>query len=533
MARAPKKAATSEVESTPAAPERAETKPSLIQRLVERLSLPGVEAWSTNVRTVFLNVIFLVAIVVVVPVLISQFSRNEVIIEPIAVPEALLLQGMTPEVAASRVWDGLNDVAKASQSSRETIVALPGSRRVEFSFPDSGFSIESLVFHLRRLFGAYETRIAGEFICSDATCDRTGIRLRLRVVRDRVDLIDLPAMGNRDERKYLADAASGVFSVLDPFVAIAAAAESEPTKATTLARRLIRSRHGDAKWAHNLIGLVRLNDGDMLAAIAEFRAAVALDPEFAPARANLGNTLRVNGDMEGARAEFTVLLEMDPRSVFAIEGFSELALASGNPDEAVRLLAQASDLDPLNPRYPTKAGWILINLGRKAEGLDLVQRAFELDPGYEMALSLLARTYFVDEDYKSAERFYRQAADYEPESAEAQAAHANVLAVLLKWDEAVERYRRAVALAPGHAGYLYELGRCLLRIDEPVDALRVLEAAVKLAPKNADIHLSLADSLRDLGRKSEAIAAYRKFLELDADSLMRPIAERWIELLSE
>lgn len=531
MARAPKKATVSQTQSVPA--EQPPAVPSWAQRLFDRLSLPGFEAWSTNVRTVFLNVIFLVAIVVVVPVLISQFSRNEVIIEPIAVPEALLLQGMTPEVAASRVWDGLNDVAKASQSSRETIVALPGSRRVEFSFPDSGFSIESLVFHLRRLFGAYETRIAGEFTCADATCDRTGIRLRLRVVRDRVDVIDLPVMGKRDERKYLADAGSGVFSVLDPFVAIAAAADKEPAKATTLARRLIRSRHADAKWAHNLIGLIRLNDGDLPAAITEFRAAIALDPEFLPARANLGNALRVSGDLDGARAEFTELLELDPNSVIGVEGFSDLALATGKADEAVKLLAQAAELDPVNPRYPTKAGWILINLGRKAEGLDLVQRAFELDPGYEMALSLLGQTYFIDEDYQSAERFYRQAADYEPESAEAQAEHANVLAILHKWDEAIERYRRSTVLAPGNSGYWLELGRCLQRVDDAAESLRVLEIAVGLAPKDAEIHLALGNALRDLDRKAEAVAAYRKFLALDnTDSPMRPIAQRWIELLS-
>ena len=60
----------------------------------------------------------------------------------------------------------------------------------------------------------------------------------------------------------------------------------------------------------------------------------------------------------------------------------------------------------------------------------------------------------------------------------------------------------------------------------------MLGEAQALDPANAEIYLSMGDGLRDTGRKEEAVAAYRKFLELDADSPMRPVAERFIELLS-
>ena len=54
-----------------------------------------------------------------------------------------------------------------------------------------------------------------------------------------------------------------------------------------------------------------------------------------------------------------------------------------------------------------------------------------------------------------------------------------------------------------------------------------------LQPANADIYMSMGDSYRDTGRKEDAVAAYRKFLELDTgQSPMRPVAERFIELLS-
>ncbi|MBX3568405.1 MAG: tetratricopeptide repeat protein [Rhizobiaceae bacterium] len=502
-------------------------------RLRERLSLPGLEAWSTSVRGVFLNALFLVAVVVIVPVLISQFRRDEVVIEPIGVPESLAGQGFTADVAASRIWDGLQDTAAKARTAKESVVAIPDSRRVEFSFPDSGFSIESLVFHLRRLFNAYETRIAGEFVCADAACDRAGMRLRLRVIRDRVDLVDMPPLGTRGERDYFADAGARILSVLDPFVALAALAETQPLKATTLARRLIRSHHRDAKWAHNLVGLIRINENDLPAAIEEFRAALALDPDFLQPRANLGNALVRQGELDAAKAEFDRIFARESDNVWAVQGMAELAMARGDADGAVALLNRAADIDPVNPLYYAKAGKIELERGRKAEGEALLARALELDPGYLPAFAYLAAMHLGAGDNTAAERIYRDAADYSPDDADAQASHGRMVAILHRWPEAIARYERATQLEPGNADYWLELGRCLTSDGRPAEALKPLETASSLAPELADPQLALGNAFRDLGRKPEAIAAYRKFLELDTTgSPMRAIAERFIEILS-
>ena len=511
----------------------AEDGPSAWQRLAERLSLPRLEAWSNTLRTVFLNALFLIAVIIIVPVLIGQFSRDQVVIEPISVPDTLSEQGLTPDVVASRVWDGLKDVVVQSETSKDSIVAIPDARRVEFSFPDSGLSVESLIFHVRRLFNVYETRIGGEFVCGTTDCARDGLKLRLRVIRDRVEIIDLPNMGTRPERDYFADAASRVLAVLDPFVAIAAAAEKEPVKATTLARRLIRSHHKDAKWAHNLVGLIRRNGGDTASAIADFRAAIEIDPGFLPARANLGHTLIQTGDLAGAKTEFEEIRHRAPRDVRAAEGFAELASAQGDADAAVARFKEAADLDPLNPRYLALAGKIELDRGKKDEGVTLLSRALELDPGYLPAFASLAAMHLAASDFTAAEKIYRDAADYAPDDADAQASHGRMLAILKRWDEAIERYGRATALAPQDAAYWLELARCLQRVTRHDDALAMLEKAKALAPANADIYMSMGDSYRDTGRKEEAVAAYRKFLELDTgQSPMRPVAERFIELLS-
>lgn len=507
--------------------------PGAWRRLLEKLSLPGMEAWSTTMRTLFLNALFLVAVIIIVPILVGQFRRDQVVIEPIAVPEALAEQGLTPEVVASRIWDGLSDVAAAAKTSKETIAAIPDARQVEFSFPDSGFSIESLVFHVRKLFNAYETRIAGEFVCGDADCKREGLRLRLRVVRDRVDLVDLPPLGARDERSYFAEAASGVLGVLDPFTALAALAEAQPLKATILARRLIRSHHKDAKWAHNLIGTIRMNEEDYPAAIEEFRAALALDADFKPAHANLGNALAESGDAAGARAAYETLRRLDPRSVFAAEGFADLAMAAGDREAAIRHLLDAAEWEPLSPRYLAKAGKFELDAGRQKEGEEFLTRALEIDPGYLPAFAFLAANHLVNEDYEAAEKIYRDAADYTPDDAEAQMSHGRMLAILHRCGDAIARFERAVSLAPQAVDYRKQLADCQAIEGRHELALQTVDAALAVDPAYAELYLTRANSLRDLDRKEEAIAAYKKFLELDKqNSVMRPVAEKFIELLS-
>lgn len=165
-----------------------------------KLSLTGIEALSSTIRTMFINVGFFAAMLLLIPAVASQFSTDAVVIEPIAVPEALAKRGITPEVAANRLWDGLQDFARTASVARSTIVAIPDSQRVEFSLPDTGISIDSVAKQVRQFFGLYETHIAGEIICETSDCVPSGQRLRLRVIRATTEIIDLPPIGTRSER---------------------------------------------------------------------------------------------------------------------------------------------------------------------------------------------------------------------------------------------------------------------------------------------------------------------------------------------
>jgi tetratricopeptide (TPR) repeat protein len=528
MARAPAKPAARTAAPRKRAPKTAAPTPPP----KPRLSLPSIESGSTRLRKVILNLAFVLAILIFIPILFSQFLRNPVLIEPIAVPEALVIRGLTPEVVASRLWDGLRDANALARTSKESVAAIPNSQRVQFAVPEVGLSMDSIVRQTRQFFNLHQTRIAGEFVCADAACAPEGMLLRLRVLRGGSDVIDLPAVGQQDLRRYFTGAAIQILSILDPFVAVSAIAETEPVRATALARRLIRQHHPDAKWAHNLIGNLRSTAGDYRPALAEYRAALALDPQFTIAQANAARALRQLGDPVAARAEYDAILARDPGSPEVQEGYAELAIGAGKIDEAIAYLQHAAEIEPTSPHYFARIGEVEMARGNMDVARDWFTRSLAVDPAYPLALTPMFTLKLTGMDFAGGEQLLRRAAAFEPGSAEVQALHGAALSFLDKPDEALAAYDRALAITPDDTELLYQSANMLQNLGRQAEAVERLDRAITLDPYNPAPIFSRATSLAVTGHNAEARADFLRVLELDTSGTQYgSMAENFIGIL--
>ena len=523
---APRKRAPRQPVSIPAVAEAPSRKPKL------SVSLPSLESGSTRLRKVILNLAFVLAILIFIPVLASQFLRSPVLIEPIAVPGALVARGMTPEVVASRLWDGLRDANALARTSKASVDAIPNSQRVQFSVPDVGLSLDSIVRQVRQFFSIYETRIAGEFVCADAACAPEGMVLRLRVVRGTSEVIDLPAVGDQDLRRYFTSAAIQVLSILDPFVAVSAIAETEPVRATALARRLIRQHHPDAKWAHNLIGNLRSTAEDYRPALAEYRAALALDPQFTIAQANAARALRQLGDPVASRAEYDAILARDPQSPQVQEGYAELAIGAGDTDTAIRYLEAAAALDPTSPHYFARIGEVEMARGNVDAAKVWFSRSLAIDPAYPLAVSPMFTLLAAGMDLAGGEALLRRAADFEPGSAEVHALHAAALVFLGRHADALAAFDRALAITPDDPELLYQSASMLQNLERQADAVVRLNRAIALDPYNPAPIFSRGTGLAITGHNAEARADFQRVLELDTSGTQyASMAASFIDIL--
>jgi hypothetical protein len=105
---------------------------------------------------------------------------------------------------------------------------------------------------------------------------------------------------------------------------------------------------GEGVRAHYNLGNVRLREGRVDEAIAEYRQAIAIDPTLAPAYYNLGNALARKGDPEGAIAAFSRAVAIQPRLVGAHVNWGAALAALGRRAAAIEQYRAALEIDPSN-----------------------------------------------------------------------------------------------------------------------------------------------------------------------------------------
>jgi protein O-GlcNAc transferase len=128
----------------------------------------------------------------------------------------------------------------------------------------------------------------------------------------------------------------------------------------------------------------------------------------------------------------------------------------------------------------------------------------------EEGLSLIAAR-----DLKGALGCFREAVSADRDNPEGWHLLGRVLLELGQPAEALQPAERAVSLAPASANHQYVLGRVYKALGNLELAVTHYETAVRLAPGDAALHVSLGIVLRALGRMPEAAAAYRRALAID------------------
>ena len=216
-------------------------------------------------------------------------------------------------------------------------------------------------------------------------------------------------------------------------------------------------------------------------AVAQFKKAIALRPNFAEAHFNLGVALREKHDLVGAIAEYREALRLNPND----------AEAHSNLGNALR---EEHDLDGAVAEY---------------------REALRLRPRFAEAHSNLGVALREKHDLDGAIAECREALRLKPDLAEA---HNNLgLALLGKpdLDGAIAEYREALRLRPRFAEAHNNLGNALREKPDLDGAVAEYRKALRLRPDLAATHNNLGNALRDKHDLEGAIAQYREALQLD------------------
>jgi tetratricopeptide (TPR) repeat protein len=150
---------------------------------------------------------------------------------------------------------------------------------------------------------------------------------------------------------------------------------------------------------------------------------------------------------------------------------------------------------------------------------DLFEQAFQSDPTYSEAAFYLGLTYNALFDEEKAETWYKKAIEIDPDYLEAHANYAGMLLDIGGVDEAIRQLNVVLVRQPGHVEALTMLAQAERFKQIFGQSIETARKAIALAPRNAEPHLWLADSLRLSGKPADSIPEYGQYLKLsDFDS---------------
>ncbi len=233
----------------------------------------------------------------------------------------------------------------------------------------------------------------------------------------------------------------------------------------------------DTAWiAHNNLGKILLDRGELVPAIDHFKRVVELKPDHYNAWNNLG---------------------------LAYTGLEQYAAAESALD-------QARSLRPGDETILVNYATLLVRQKRFDEAGDIYRQVINHYPASVPAHMNLGNMLAGLQKYDAAERVYATARELQPDNPVLLYNLGNLARDRGDLPLALEYYQGAVAVAPDYVDALHN-----------IDVLRRRQAM-------AAAQLNMADSLAALGRSAEAAARYRQVLGLDGGSVPAQGRLAWI-----
>ncbi|WP_295955820.1 tetratricopeptide repeat protein [Rhodoferax sp.] len=296
-----------------------------------------------------------------------------------------------------------------------------------------------------------------------------------------------------------------------PVVPVAAPAAAAPTPPTV-----------DASTAQRQQGNRFLDQGNLSAAVACYRQAVALDPASADAHTSLGFALQQLGQLAAAQTALTQALALQPGNFDAAYLLGQVHNSLQQPERAMAYFEQALALQPAFEPLYGELCQALIQAGALDAARKLLVEGLRRFPQNAMLHFFLGNLHTLAQEWAAAIASYSTAQALNPALTEASeglaAAHRRLGYADLQSENyaASEQHsRQALALRPQDAPAQNNLGSALAAQDRLQEAETAFRAALALAPQTALFHSNLGGNLVLQGRLEEAVTSLRQAIALD------------------
>jgi predicted CXXCH cytochrome family protein len=233
-------------------------------------------------------------------------------------------------------------------------------------------------------------------------------------------------------------------------------------------------------------------------AIPMFEAALARDPNFAPAMQGLGQAWLEAGDAPRALAMLGKARAAAPRDAGTLHEMGRAYHRLGRYPEAVAVLEESIRIDPDVPEVHDSLGNLRFEMGDRARAEAAHREAIRLQPDFAKAHLNLGNVLASGGATAEAQRHFRTAVQLLPGDALARYSYGALLASLGRFDEAQKQAEASAKISPDFAPVQEMLGSLAARRGDWRRALRHYQEAVRVQPDFGRGHLGLGTALAAL-----------------------------------
>jgi cellulose synthase operon protein C len=283
----------------------------------------------------------------------------------------------------------------------------------------------------------------------------------------------------------------------------------EPALVTLLRRE---APEGDPEAAVAIARYLHLAN-DLTAAATVMRATIAKAPDCGWLHWVLSSVLEDDEQSDDARAERELARERNPRLVLAELGYLEDEAAALTPADRLRRLKTLRQSYPASPAVLWALAEELDEAGFTAESLKTARAAAALNAG-PTEVNRAAGFYLVQGRKSEAATLINTALKATPFSLPLLQGRASLLWMNGSIPAAIAQYQRLAQLDPTNTSYQSRLAEFYRSSKDLKKSAQILARAREQRPQDAGLCSRLADVLREMGKKPEAIALYRTAIRL-------------------
>jgi tetratricopeptide (TPR) repeat protein len=271
--------------------------------------------------------------------------------------------------------------------------------------------------------------------------------------------------------------------------------------------------------------------GQLDRAIATYRNALRVQPQYSAALLGLGSALRQAGQLALAADAFEQATHAAPDNSKAWNELGQVDLDLGRAPQALEALKKSIALAPEAPQPHNGLGIVLAQSGNFPAAEAEFREAIRILPNYGEAHGNLAGVLDFEHDLKQALYEFDLAVRISPGDASTRFNYGAVLSREKHFDEAHEQFEAAVRANPNFGEAHEMLGRLYEQQGEIDHALGEYEAAVRVRPDLSQAQLDLGAVLAKKGDIAGATVHLRQAANA-ADPRLRQIAQQLLEQLT-